>query len=757
MSGNRDRRPQPRVTQRRSLRSSLGVPFVVPLVCLTGLGGFTAASLAQQQIQRQDDADQASFVAGSAESPTQPQDGHQPADEGRSTPTERERGGISAAAFENAQQMAPKAPQYGQLSLSARWASLTPRNEGVAGDHGAPLLAAAISRTTATDSVLGSSRALTAASLDSLAGADDDRAEELLLVALVSSGITLAVVVGAVVLARRARDARRSTLGRLSALQEGTQQWATHLPDLLNRIERGERIDLDALVPFGPQATDQDHIAQLSTHIDQLVRIAAQSTMRQSQGRQGTEKVVGQLIRRAQTLIHRLINLLDDLERKHEDSDLLKDIFKVDHLATRVRRHTENLMILSGATSGRRTTTPPTSITDVMRGAVAETEHYTRVHVVNTPDDRRVALAGRAVGDVTHLLAELIENGTQFSPPDTQVTVRAAKVARGLALQIEDQGLGIQPQQRDHANELLAHPPRIDMTALGEDPRLGHFVVAKLAERHRIRVVLRASDYGGTLALVLLPSELLEVVPSPVLDQLQSAAQATGRAVVSQPEASSPAVAGGRSSTDREALPSVGLSRGSSDEAITHSPAPDYSGFPEYGGAGLLPPAPGHHAGPVAAPAGWTAPARNAPPSRARHPEDSAERPVTSSTAAAAADVAGYDLPRRQRPPAQPGPPQERVVPGVMPADTLDDPEVLPKRVRRASLAPELRREPTLNDPGAGEVHDAFLDPQAAARTMAAIDAGIRRAGMSNESRNVRGWQDESAPPMPTNGEEPTQ
>ncbi|MEK8174064.1 hypothetical protein NKH77_49225 [Streptomyces sp. M19] len=136
--------------------------------------------------------------------------------------------------------------------------------------------------------------------------------------------------------------------------------------------------------------------------------------MRQARGREGTEKVFANLTRRTQTLVHRLISLLDDLERKHEDSDLLQDIFKVDHLATRVRRHSENLVILGGSPSGRRGIRP-LSVTDVVRGAVSETEQYRRVAVQSLPPGRQMSVAARAVTDLTHLLAELIENGTTFS------------------------------------------------------------------------------------------------------------------------------------------------------------------------------------------------------------------------------------------------------------------------------------------------------------------------------------------------------
>ncbi|MER6984683.1 ATP-binding protein, partial [Streptomyces carpinensis] len=423
------------------------------------------------------------------------------------------------------------AAAYVRITSGAQWSTVGSVEKAVGGGRGAAVPKGATAWPAAADSVVADFQTLGGTSLAAWADRATDRAGELLLATLLGTAAALAALAAAAVLALRTR---RSMIGRLtesdrlseqlSELQAGTEQLAAYrLPELLARIERGERVDPAALAPRRQQAGDE--IGRLSSAVDQLTHVAAQSALRQSQGRQGSDKVVGQLIRRAQVLIHRLIALLDDLERKHEDSDLLKDIFRVDHLATRVRRHAENLMILSGAPPSRRMTRP-VAITDVMRSAVAETEQYTRVRVRNTPADRRVALAGRAVADVTHLLAELIENGTSFSPPDTQVTVSATRVAKGLAVHVEDQGLGMPPDLLERANGLLAEPPRVDMTAFGEDPRLGHFVVARLAERHGIKVVLRESDYGGTLALVVLPVELLEETSSPVVDQLQSAAVA---------------------------------------------------------------------------------------------------------------------------------------------------------------------------------------------------------------------------------------
>jgi hypothetical protein len=543
---------------------------------------------------------------------------------------------------------------------------------------------------------------------------------------------------------------------------------------LLARIERGEHVDVAVLGPQDRQAGDE--LERLAGAIDRLGRVAADTAMRQSRGREGTEKVFAQLIRRTQILIHRLISLLDDLERKHEDSDLLKDIFKVDHLATRVRRHAENLVILSGSPPSRRLTAP-VSITDVMRSAVAETEQYTRVKVKNLPAERRVALAGRAVADVTHLLAELIENGTSFSPPDTQVFVSATKVAKGLAIHVEDHGLGMPPDKMAYANELLAHPPKLDMTSLGEDPRLGHFVVARLAERHKVKVELRESVYGGTLVVVLLPSELLEDLQSPVLDQLRSAAAAAGNAIQSEPRAEDRALAGAAvGATGSVTAPAV-----VGADVLTHSRIADHSGFPEYGGAGLLPPV-SEHPVPPSEPDRWATPQQTAPAPRgatydsgpgyagpsAEYPGQSAQ--YAGQSAQYSGPSAGYGRPQAGPPPEQhrtqagpqpgqlrpqAGPPsgQHRTQAGPQPghepgagrtapagqasasdaARPLTTPPVLPQRTRGASLAQQLRREAAQTQGRhEGEEDNGVVSPEASARAMIAIQQGLKRARMSD-------------------------
>ncbi|MFI0939888.1 nitrate- and nitrite sensing domain-containing protein [Streptomyces sp. NPDC021020] len=646
------------------------------------------------------------------------------------------------------------AASWSRITESASFTSLTQIEDAVAAAQGSALPGSASAWPTAATTVSGNLQTLTTDALSDLSDAASHRADNALLGLLLGSLATLAALAGGAYLSLRDR---RMLARRLAVLQthadELSRQW---LPRLMARIEAGERIDPTAMQPpQGPAASEE--VAKLAASIDRLGRVAADHMLRQSLGREGGEKVFGQLIRRTQSLIHRLISLLDDLERKHEDSDLLKDIFAVDHLATRVRRHAESLVILSGSPPNRRMATP-VSIIDVLRSAVAETEQYTRVRVKNLPAERPMALAGRAVADVTHLLAELIENGTAFSPPDTQVSVSATQVAKGLVVHIEDHGLGMPQDVIDHANALLAHPPKLDMRALSEDPRLGHFVVARLAERHSIKVELRDSVYGGTMVVVLLPSALLEELDSPVLDQLKSAASKSGMMAMDAGRRESPTPAVGTAGAPDPAAARDLVTSGAPDDGmpLTHTRIPDHSGFPEYGGAGLLPatsefPAPGISAGtPATGPAatGWVAPeehpahrqsAGQEHPSQPYRPEPvrpepqpqpqpmPQQRPDTIRGTAVRNDAPGYPAgaPRGGQHAAPPmatpagaasagrgaglspstGPvPPPPVRPAGAPAAPgapsdphrhLTTPPVLPHRTRGASLAQQLRREAT--------------------------------------------------------------
>ncbi|GAB3383515.1 hypothetical protein GCM10027452_35830 [Micromonospora halotolerans] len=200
--------------------------------------------------------------------------------------------------------------------------------------------------------------------------------------------------------------------------------------------------------------------------------------------------------------MHRQLTLLDAMERREHDAEELEDLFRVDHLATRMRRNAENLIVLSGSTPGRawRRNVP---MVDVVRGAVAEVEDYTRVTVRPLGP---VSLTGRAVGDVIHLLAELIENGLSFSPPHTTVEVRGMMVSNGFAIEIEDRGLGMGAEELAAANRRIVDRSELN---LANAARLGLFVVSRLTERHGVKVQLKESAYGGTTAVVLIPLELV--------------------------------------------------------------------------------------------------------------------------------------------------------------------------------------------------------------------------------------------------------
>ena len=289
---------------------------------------------------------------------------------------------------------------------------------------------------------------------------------------------------------------RRLTELRRSALTLAQEQ----LPAVVARLRRGESVDVAAEAP--PIRVGSDEIGQVGQAIDAVRQTAIRSAIDEASIRQGVNDMFRNLARRNQSLLQRQLSVLDDMERRAVDPDVLEDLFKMDHLTTRMRRHAEGLIILSGAPPGR-SWSAPVKLIDVMRGAVAEVEDYARVTVST---QARAALAGSAVTDVIHLLAELIENATSLSPPFTQVRVGGESVAHGFAIEIEDRGLGMTPQRLAELNERLANPPDLNPA---NTEQLGLFVVGQLARRHRISVVLRPSPYGGTTAVVLIPPDLI--------------------------------------------------------------------------------------------------------------------------------------------------------------------------------------------------------------------------------------------------------
>jgi signal transduction histidine kinase len=273
------------------------------------------------------------------------------------------------------------------------------------------------------------------------------------------------------------------------------------LPDLIERVRRGDHLDpaSDLPPPAPAKITEISRVAIVLASVQQSTMAATASEVHV---RSGISRVFVSLARRNQSLLQRQLRMIDDLERKAADPGALADLFPLDHLTTRMRRHAEGLIILSGAAPGRSWSTP-VPVIDVVRGAIAEVEDYRRVHITSVADGM---MAGSAVADMIHLLAELIENATLFSPSGTQVEVRADRVGNGFAFEVEDRGLGIKPDDLDVINERLGTPTDFD---LADADQLGLFVVGKLAARHGVRVFLRPSPYGGTTAIVVTPRTLV--------------------------------------------------------------------------------------------------------------------------------------------------------------------------------------------------------------------------------------------------------
>ncbi|MCO8276212.1 ATP-binding protein [Actinoplanes sp. TRM 88003] len=253
-------------------------------------------------------------------------------------------------------------------------------------------------------------------------------------------------------------------------------------------------------------AAARAEVDQLTARLQQAqagTAATAREPARHAQGRH--VEVFVNLSRRLQSLVHREIKLLDALENEVEDPDLLKGLFQVDHLATRIRRHAENLAVLGGSVS-RRQWSRPVALTEVLRSAIAEVEHYSRVKLVPPIEG---TLPGHAVASVIHLISELIENATMFAPPHTQVLLRAQPVASGLAIEVEDRGLGMQPADLHRVNQLLVNPDDTNLDDLLRDGRIGLYVVSMIARQHGVVVQLQTNIYGGIQAVMILPPTLI--------------------------------------------------------------------------------------------------------------------------------------------------------------------------------------------------------------------------------------------------------
>ncbi|BDH06613.1 sensor histidine kinase [Streptomyces seoulensis] len=321
--------------------------------------------------------------------------------------------------------------------------------------------------------------------------------------------LTVVVAGAAIAIAAVAADrAARSVGDRVGALRRNAARSEADLRALVDALRRGEPPPRGKPRRRPPEDADDFELlaADLARAHDGAVTAVVRAAQLSSQAANEQKlEVFVNLARRLQSLVHREISILDELENEIEDPDLLKGLFHVDHLATRIRRHAENLAVLGGAVS-RRQWSNPVDMTEVLRSAIAEVEQYSRVRLVPPVDGE---LRGHAVADVIHLLAELVENATVFSAPQTQVLLRANLVTSGLAIEVEDRGLGMPVDEQHRMNALLADPDQVNVASLLADGRIGLYVVSQLARRHGISVRLQTNIYGGVQAVLVVPQALL--------------------------------------------------------------------------------------------------------------------------------------------------------------------------------------------------------------------------------------------------------
>ncbi|MEU9244967.1 nitrate- and nitrite sensing domain-containing protein [Streptomyces sp. NPDC048385] len=294
---------------------------------------------------------------------------------------------------------------------------------------------------------------------------------------------------------------------RIYALREEAVELQQRLPDVVARLERGENVDVDREVRLVEPTPDE--LGELGRALNAASRSAVATAVRQAEQHRGFERLLQRIARRTQILIGLQLRKLDELERTHEDPEVLEGLFDLDHLTARLRRYEENLVILGGGQPQRRWR-KPVRLLDVLRAAQGEVQDYRRISI-DVEDEPWVS--ERAVGPLVHILAELMENAAAFSKPPTPVEVRAARVGRGVAVEIEDRGLGMEPEHYAAANALMEAPPQLDVMTQADDVRLGLYVVARLSAGLGLRVELRPSAFGGTRVVVLLPEQVVVEQP----------------------------------------------------------------------------------------------------------------------------------------------------------------------------------------------------------------------------------------------------
>ncbi|MEO3871956.1 nitrate- and nitrite sensing domain-containing protein [Nonomuraea sp. B12E4] len=330
--------------------------------------------------------------------------------------------------------------------------------------------------------------------------------------AIITAGAVLALLVAVLLITT---GVARSLVRPLRKLRgEALEIAGRRLPDFVQHLREARDGGVDAEVPPIGIFT-RDEVGEVARAFDEVHREAVRLAGDEARLRSNVNAMFVNLSRRSQTLVERQLTLIERLERGERDDARLGDLFKLDHLATRMRRNSENLLVLAGQEAARKWS-EPVELMDIVRAALGEVESYDRVSIQVQSD---VAIAGQAVTDVVHLLAELVENAVSFSSRDTKVIISSSHIDGGaMMLSVTDHGIGMSPEELAEANWRLANPPVVDVSV---SRRMGLFVVGRLALRHNIRVQLRLQDIGGLTAMVLVPSMLLTAVPGPIPGQSQ--------------------------------------------------------------------------------------------------------------------------------------------------------------------------------------------------------------------------------------------
>ncbi|GAA3912992.1 hypothetical protein GCM10023084_76130 [Streptomyces lacrimifluminis] len=696
-----------------------------------------------------------------------------------------------------------RAKAYQDVLSGADWKRKTSVEQSLltttdADDKGRTAVSAALGKTwqqsiaEITPQLLGAGNAYS----EDLAASTDDELDSLTANMIVNSAVSASVVLLMLFLSLRLTGTLRR---RIFGLRAEALELQERLPDIVERLRGGEKVDTDAELP--EICHGDDELGQLGQALNQARGSALETAVREVELYRGFERLLQRIARRTQLLIGMQLKRLGEMQRRHEDPEVLEGLFDLDHLTARLRRYEENLVILGNGTPQRRWRRP-VLLRDILRSAQGEVQDYRRIRI---DSDGETWLSERAVGPMVHLLAELMENAVSFSRPPNPVEVTASRVGRGVAIEIEDRGMGMDPEQYAEANQLMAAPPRMDVMSRADDARLGLYVVARLAANLGIRVELRPSSFGGTRVVVLVPAELVSA-GGPVRGR--PAALPAAPEPLAPPAAPVPA---------RLALHSTATRSGPTDTSTRPAtpavPAPDphtLRGTAAHTGpadANTRPATPGvripdphtargttTHTGPTDTSARPATPAVPAPDPHTLHgttthtrPADATTRPAPPAVPPAAdphtvrgtvahtgsADADGRAVPRSRAvhvveqeayarpligpwaapsaPPARPTPPSAQA---PAPAPTASQ-NPLPRRVRQASLATELREAPPSYDTepqGSGPSASAQPLPRRGGTRSGATVGAFQRQSRAARLRPDADHQPSSQPTNPSPG-----